>query len=451
MNRLLQCLRTTEPARSSFWSLLLAGMILLGLTGCYTQLAATERVYYEEEAYERQPDRVIVERHEDDSTVIKEYYYYDRSPYYYRRYFSRFYGDPFFYYDCFDPFYYDPFYCFYYGPSFRFRLSFYFGDPFFYWPPAYAGYYWFYGFGYYSPYYWAYYPGYHYHYHYYVPYRGRVVWNYAPRGSSLGRSAWIGSNPRAVGRSGYERDEVRTRSVVRTTRSTAVTPRSSSTGVERHTTQEATRTRARTVTRTRDTQVRDAEQPRTTTGRSAVTREAMRSGERSEDRGAVVRPESQRPTVTRQPSTQGATPRTERAPATRSGDQPSRSTTRTRPRGGNDNRQELQYRPEAGHTYRAPATRTSAPERSPTEILPRRTSPQVHTLAPERSPTVSATPPAPRIWTSPPRSSTPSPRVQSAPAPRPAPAVRSPESRASGSSQAPARSSGGRGSSRSGH
>ncbi len=99
MNRLLPRLRTTKPARGSFWSLLLAGLLLPGLMGCYTQLAATEPVSYEEEAdYERPPDRVIVERYEDDSTVIKEYYYYNRSPYYYRRYFARFYGDPFFYY-----------------------------------------------------------------------------------------------------------------------------------------------------------------------------------------------------------------------------------------------------------------------------------------------------------------------------------------------------------------
>ncbi|MDQ7041024.1 MAG: hypothetical protein Q9M35_08790 [Rhodothermus sp.] len=447
MNRLLHHLHTTKPARGSFWILLLAGLLLPGLTGCYTQLAATERVYYEEgETYERQPDRVIVERYDDDSTVVREYYYYDRPSYYYRRYFARFYGDPFFYYDCLDPFYYDPFYCdpFYYGPTFRFRLGFYFGDPFFFWPPfhhIHHGYYWFYGFGYYySPYYWAYHPGHFYSRVYFFGLdRGRIARNYVPRGASVGRSAWMGRSPRSR-RILRDRDDAyaRPRSIVRTTRSTTVTPRGSSTGVERYSTQEATRTRARTMRRTRNTQVRGAERPRAVTGRSTITRRAPRSSERARptvtrgaphrvDKGRSRPTEKGRATVRRAPRNQGAGPHVQRTPSRRVPRQSARPPRRTRSRGGNNDRQELQYhRPGVERTYQVPSVRRMrSPERS---RMVRR-----------------AIPLSPRLRTAPSRTSTSTPRVHSAPRRHSTPAFQSSGSRSSASSRATVRSRSGRG------
>ncbi len=402
-------LRNVVPlgfARQRLGTLLLLGLMAFGLTGCYTQLAVTER------NYTPRPDRVVVERYDGDSTVVREYYY-ERGPYYYRRYFARFYGDPFFYYDCFDPWYYDPFYCdpFYY-PSFRFRLSFYWGDPFFF---PYHGYaYWFYGFGYYSPYYWAYYPVYY----GYVPPGRRVVWNYAPRGSALGRDAWVGRSPRTSGRNRYDgRDDTETRSVVRTTPGAVITPRGSSTGVEGRTPQSVPASRS--VSREQPVDVHRSNTPRATTGRSVISREA---GREAEGRAA---PPAERPAVTRQPADRYApqaqppsAPQREERPRAVPPSEGSRSSG-TRQSGNREGtRDHRSYqRQDSGSRLWAPTAQPAHPERSSTTVRPAPTPPRVH-----QAPT---------------RPSSPPPRLQSAPPARTsAPAVRSSGSSRSSESSA---------------
>ena len=84
----------------------IVGVMLLGLTGCYTQLATVE---HRTSRYD-EPDYVEVEEHEDHVVVHN---YYDTDPYYedvyrpttYRRYFSRYYSRPFY-----DSYFWDPYY-----------------------------------------------------------------------------------------------------------------------------------------------------------------------------------------------------------------------------------------------------------------------------------------------------------------------------------------------------
>ena len=106
----------------------IVGVMLLGLTGCYTQLATVE---HRTSRYD-EPDYVEVEEHEDHVVVHN---YYDTDPYYedvyrpttYRRYFSRYYSRPFY-----DSYFWDPYYS-------SFHVGFY-ANPHYYWDPYYDPY-----------------------------------------------------------------------------------------------------------------------------------------------------------------------------------------------------------------------------------------------------------------------------------------------------------------------
>lgn len=296
-------LRDLTPARSRFVLPVLAAA-LLGLTGCYTELAVVERVY------DREPDYVEVE--ERDGTVVERYYYDDDDyyyddccyydPYRYRRYFTRFHvGIGYFH----DPFWWDPFY-----------YSWHFYDPFYYDPFFYVG--WgFRPFHYYSPFY---------HHHYYPSY-AYVFWpyyggwrydapgvirgrrgSYEPRGVTLGRGGLAGirsaaSNavPRgasrsSIGRSGFLNDEIQggtARGITRVGSSTAT--RSGSVGsVTRESSASRGASRGTVDRSTTGTSGSRGTVGRSTTG-STGSRSTVRSAPASRasgSRGTVSRPSS---------------------------------------------------------------------------------------------------------------------------------------------------------------
>lgn len=164
----------------------LALVLMLGLTGCYTQLAVVETV-------EQQPTRVEIEEQPDGKVV--ERYYFEEDPYPYRRYFSTFY-DPIYDYGWHDPFYPRGYSSWSLSFGWGWNDPFYYSSPWSYRPYGYRtpfGYN--YGYGY--PSYgfvsgWAYGPGYT----PYLPlYGGGIGYGaypqnpgtYAPRGNTSGR------------------------------------------------------------------------------------------------------------------------------------------------------------------------------------------------------------------------------------------------------------------------
>jgi len=167
----------TDHRLLSRFSLTALGLfIVIGLTGCYTQLALVEDdghggVDYGEADYDYEEEGdVLVRKYYEDGYYEEDYYeggydWYHHQPYSYARYFDRYYG-PYHSYSCFDFYTCDPTY-YGYGPSYGsgwrvsvglgwgwggFHSSWY--DPF-YWRPVYNHYshyptYAYYGGGYYG-------------------------------------------------------------------------------------------------------------------------------------------------------------------------------------------------------------------------------------------------------------------------------------------------------------
>jgi len=186
---------------------------MLGLTGCYTQLATMEPAYDEgldfvEADYERDGD-VVVRKYYDDGTVDEDFYpagydWYRHEPYAFSRYFSSFYGPSYgghYFGGCGYFSYCDPYYDSFVSVSFGYgrpysAFGFGFGSSY-----GYGGYgsFGYSSFGYgafgYSPFGYAHIPTYAFHSPYYFGHGGSlgtvhvVDRNYGPRGSSLSRSA----------------------------------------------------------------------------------------------------------------------------------------------------------------------------------------------------------------------------------------------------------------------
>lgn len=203
---------------------LTSAVIVAMTSGCYTQLAASDRY---DDRRDRQADRVVYVEDEDGNIVEEEYYdedrYYEDDSYYrprsYRRYFRTYYGDPFYpgydpywsswdywpsyrYAGWYDPFHYDPFYYdpYYYGSSFYFGISF--GWPYYryrHYRPYYSPYY-YYPYNYYGPYYTYYDRPYYGTNKFKGTSRSRLI---QPRRTLAGRGSLV---DRTRVRRGYDRD-----------------------------------------------------------------------------------------------------------------------------------------------------------------------------------------------------------------------------------------------------
>jgi hypothetical protein len=390
-----------------------AGVLMFGLTGCYTQLAVVDHT-------ERYPDVVHVEER-DGETVVNRYYYDDP---YYADPFDPYFHRPMMYSRFFGQFYMDPFYVAFYDPFFWGSARFFhpvYASPWhasrFYYAPGYSVY-------------WPYYGGWRYD----APHVIRRPHGlYEPRGSmgrgalaTVGRTAPRGDNDAAgrganIGRT-YDGNYIGRAGV---SRQGAAGTGAGAVGAPDRGAREGARTIGRTdqTGRDRGTNVRGEAGGRGDVGRvrgedgSATVRpgqdtarpEGVRTAPRPVPDGRAVNPRSQ---VTREtPDRPEARPSPERTTEPAARPTPQRST-------------EPAARPAPRSTEPAarPAPRGNEPAARP---APARSSGETREAPPERRSEPAARPAPPPERRSEPAARTPPSQQRSEPAARPAPAQRS--------------------------
>jgi hypothetical protein len=419
-----------------------AGVLMFGLTGCYTQLAVVDHT-------ERYPDVVHVEER-DGETVVNRYYYNDP---YYADPFDPYFHRPMVYSRFFGQFYMDPFYVAFYDPFFWGSARFFhpvYASPWyasrFHYAPGYSVY-------------WPYYGGWRYD----APHVIRRPHGlYEPRGSmgrgalaTVGRTAPRGDNDAAgrganIGRT-YDGNYIGRAGV---SRQGAAGTGAGAVGAPDRGARDGARTIGRTdqTGRDRGTNVRgeaggrgDVGRVRGEDGSATVRPEGVRTAPRPVPDGRAVNPRSQ---VTREtPDRPEARPSPERRtePAARPAPQRSNEpAARPAPRSNEPAARPAPAR-SSGETREAPPERRSEPAARPAPPPERRSEPAARPAPQQRSE------PAARQAPSQQRSepaARPAPAQRSQPAARPAPAQRSqpaarPASSRSGSSER-SRSRGGR-------